>query len=188
MTKLPPDVQLNDAAKQLLGLKPIDGLEDGGFDLELPVNMIPGFMINGWDIRKEGGENFEKDLEDQVKALRAKVKKAMKGVQLDLKIALDSALKSNSWKWRDSGARDIYDTGALLKSGKVMLSGTRLSVSYSAPYASIVHDGGYIFPYGNQNLRPIYLPGRPWISSTLYGGGPVPQFNFEASLKRHMKA
>lgn len=186
LMKLPPNVQLDSIAEQLLGLEPIEGLDDG-FDLELPVNLIPGTVINGWEVRKEGAEDLEDSIEAQAEAIREKIKDAMKGVQADLKIALDDALQSSAWKWRSGGARDIYDTGNLLKSGRVVLSGTKLSVSYTAPYAAIVHDGGYIFPYGNKKARPIYLPGRPWISATLYGGGPVPRFNFNASLQRHLK-
>lgn len=103
----------------------------------------------------------------------------------EVESALQAALKASVWSWGD-GARDIYDTGELASSGNVTANADGISVSYSAPYASIVHNGGYIYPYGNKNARPIYLPGRPWVSSVLYGGGPVPQFDFDGFLQREL--
>lgn len=183
--QLPKNVKLDDNARQLLGLDEFPVIEDGGFKLKLPVNMIPGGMVTGLKATVQSDTDVAADIEAQADAVRDVIKDAMKGVRLDLKAALDKALKSAVWGWID-GARDIYDTGELLNSGQVIVSGTQIAVSYSAPYASIVHDGGYIFPYGNKKARPIYLPGRPWIASTLYGGGPVPQFDFKASLMRHL--
>lgn len=186
MTTLPKSVVLDDTAAQLLGIEPIDGLEGDGFDVEIPVNLIPAGVLSGWNVSVSQSGGIEGGINESTEEIEQKIARAMRGVQADLKNALDSALKSSAWKWRGGGARDIYDTGRLLDSGKVVLDGTRLSIVYTAPYASIVHDGGYIFPYGNKNRRPIYLPGRPWISSTLYGGGPVPKFDFRASLLRHI--
>ncbi|WGL30498.1 capsid assembly protein [Synechococcus phage S-CRES2] len=119
--------------------------------------------------------------------LRADIAKAMPSVAKDLSVALYAAMRSSAWSWPGGGSRDIFDTGKLAASGKVIAQGSGVSVSYSAPYASIVHDGGYIFPYGNKKARPVYLPGRPWIASTIYGGGPVPQFDFMASLNKNMR-
>ena len=112
------------------------------------------------------------------------IKKAMNTMAAKLKTALKVAIKSSVWAWPSGGARDIYDKGRLASSGNVTVEGLSLVVTYGAPYASLVHDGGYIRPYGNPNARPIYLPGRPWITSTIYGGGPVPKFNFREELRR----
>jgi len=185
--KLPPNVKLDDNAKQLLGLKPFDDLEEGGFDVDIPVQLLPMGIVNGWSVSVEGIEDFANSINQEAEDIKLAVKKALKGVAVDLKRALDAALKSSAWRWPTGGSRDIYDTGALLSSGSVTVNGYSLAVKYGASYASIVHNGGYIFPYGNKNLRPIYLPGRPWITSTLYGGGPVPQFDFNASLKRYLR-
>ena len=95
----------------------------------------------------------------------------------EVKAALDAAIRSPVWAW-SSGSRDIFNTGELMQSGSVTVSGSGIQVSYSAPYANLVHNGGYIYPYGNKKLRPIYLPGRPWERSVLQGGGPVKPFDF----------
>jgi len=90
----------------------------------------------------------------------------------DLKNALDAAMSSEAW----SGG-DLIDTGALMDSGSVSVNERGVTISYDAPYAALIHYGGYIHPYGNVNLR-VYLPPRPWIESVLFGGGPVAQFDF----------
>lgn len=101
----------------------------------------------------------------------------------DLNLALESALKAPVWSW-NGGARDIYDTGELASSGGAIWTSSGIQISYDAPYASIVHDGGYIHPYGNLNARPVFLPARPWIRATLEGGGPVPQFDVASYFKK----
>lgn len=110
---------------------------------------------------------------------------AMPKLAEEVEKALTAALRASVWSWT-TGARDIYDTGELASSVEVLAKEGGISVSYSAPYAAIVHDGGYIHPYGNKNARPVYLPGRPWVSSVLYGGGPVPQFDFDGFLRKEV--
>ena len=112
------------------------------------------------------------------------IKKAMGAMATKLNSALKAAIKSPVWAWSSGGARDIYDKGRLASSGNVTVEGLSLVVTYGAPYANLVHNGGYILPYGNPNARPVYLPGRPWVTSTIYGGGPVPKFNFGDELKK----
>lgn len=99
-----------------------------------------------------------------------------------LKNRLDLAISASVWDWPKGGPRDIIDTRKLKNSGSVTWNGKSLVINYTAPYADIVHDGGYIFPYGNKNARPIYLPGRPWVSAVLNGGGPVPRWDLTAWL------
>ena len=103
------------------------------------------------------------------------INRASQNIAIDLKAALDAALLSNVWQ-TPSGSADIYDTGNLLESGSVVSTGRGLTIAYTAPYASLVHFGGYIHPYGNLNAR-VYLPPRPWIQSVLSGNGPIPQFD-----------
>lgn len=112
------------------------------------------------------------------------IKKVMGTMAAKLKNALNAAIKSSVWAWPSGGSRDIYDQGRLASSGNVTVEGSSLVVTYGAPYANLVHNGGYILPYGNPNARPVYLPGRPWVTSTIYGGGPVPKFNFGDELKK----
>lgn len=100
---------------------------------------------------------------------------ASENIAINLKSALDEALESSVWGTL-SGTADIYDTGLLLKSGSVVSTGDGIAISYTAPYASLVHYGGYIHPYGNTNTK-VYLPPRPWIQSVLTGNGPIPKFD-----------
>lgn len=99
------------------------------------------------------------------------IERANQRIAADVKIALDAAMRSEVWQL-DSGAADIYDTGELLESGTVTVSSDGVTIAYSAPYAALVHFGGYISPYGDASSR-IYLPARPWVDAVLKGGGPV---------------
>jgi phage gpG-like protein len=112
------------------------------------------------------------------KRIALAVNRATLRITVELKEALDEALRSNVWQWSD-GIRDIYETGELLESGKVVITDQTITVIYDKPYAALVHYGGYITPYGNMSAEKVYLPARPWISAVLYGGGPVPRFDFE---------
>lgn len=97
--------------------------------------------------------------------------------------ALDAALTSTVWEWRDGGTRDIIDTGKLLASRDIQVIGDRIQISYNVPYAGIVHFGGYVLPYGNPNAQKVYVPARPWVDSVILGNGPVPAFDFESIYK-----
>lgn len=152
-------------------------------DLDMPV--LPPIVISpvslGFDLQKEpelDTEALEADYEARVAALEPQL-------IAELADALTAALKASVWAWND-GARDIYDTGELAGSVNISMSSGSLVVKYDAPYANIVHNGGYIFPYGNKSARPIYLPPRPWIDSVLYGDGPVPQFDFNGFFERNL--
>lgn len=62
---------------------------------------------------------------------------------------------------------DLIDTGRLRDSLQIINTGTSFDIRYSAPYAGLVHEGGYILPYGNQNAEKVFVPGRPWINMAL---------------------
>lgn len=121
---------------------------------------------------------------EQIRAIALqKLSLALPRVEKSLAEALDAAMSANTWKW-STGSRDIVDTGALKNSLKIEWNGMKAIVRYDQPYAALIHEGGYIYPYGNQNASPVYIPGRPWVRSVLVGGGPVPVFNWqEAVLK-----
>lgn len=132
---------------------------------------------------------FDEDVVDEqaIEAeVQAEINRLMSKLTKEVKSALDAALRAPVWTW-NGGARDIFDTGELARSGSVTAGPDGIIVSYSAPYANLVHNGGYIRPYGNKSARPVYLPGRPWIDSVLYGGGPVPQFDFDGFLADNIK-
>lgn len=133
--------------------------------------------------------DFQEEPELDTRAIEASYEAKIEALEpqliAELTEALTAALRSSVWSW-NGGARDIYDTGNLAASANISMSSGSLVVKYDAPYAGIVHNGGYIFPYGNKSARPIYLPPRPWIDSVLYGGGPVPQFDFGEFFRRNL--
>jgi hypothetical protein len=98
--------------------------------------------------------------------------------------ALDEAMASTAW----GAGKDIIDTGQLRDSLVITTTAGGISVKYTAPYAAIVHYGGYIVPYGNTNLQKIYIPGRPWVDSVMRGGGPVPVFDFESVYREAIRS
>ena len=170
-------------AKELLS--PKKGQESAGFmQPALPVFIPPALDIQMEFKPKMTAAQFMDSIEPLIKRYgEDQIKSVLSQIGRELKLALDQALRAPVWAFND-GARDIFDTGALMASGQVITSGLQLTVVYGADYAMLVHNGGYIYPYGNKNLQPIFLPGRPWIRSVLFGGGPVPQFDFTAALER----
>lgn len=82
---------------------------------------------------------------------------------------LQDAIKSSIWATRN-GVDDIISSGELLRSGTVSISNANsISISYDVPYASLVHYGGYIIPYGNSRANRVYIPPRPWVAEVLAG-------------------
>lgn len=100
--------------------------------------------------------------------------------------ALDQAMEAAVWRW-ENGTRDIVDTSRLRSSKSITASGDGIDVVYNAPYASLIHYGGYILPYGNQSAEKVYIPPRPWVQSVISGGGPVPQFDFAAVMREALR-
>lgn len=121
-----------------------------------------------------------------INGFKAAIFRANSRIQVDLKEALDQALKSSVWSTKN-GSADIFDSGELLSSGSVSISESGITIAYDAPYATLVHYGGYIHPYGNTSAR-VYLPPRPWVESVLNGGGPVPEFDFPRYYKEEIEA
>lgn len=125
-------------------------------------------------------EDFNENFSRAIKEAHSK---ALLLLAEDLELALGIAMEDKVWGW-EYGDGDIYDSGALRDSGRVVVSGDSLQVFYGEEYAGIVHYGGYIFPYGNPNVI-IYMPGRPWIQSVILGGGPVPQFDMAGTYSKY---
>lgn len=109
--------------------------------------------------------------------LETAINRANRRIAVDLKQALDAAMRSSNWPTPTTPSADIYETGELLESGTVRVTPNGVHISYDAPYAALVHYGGYINPYGSQSTR-IYLPARPWVDSVLRGGAGIPAFDF----------
>jgi phage gpG-like protein len=115
--------------------------------------------------------------EAQIKArFKAAIDRANTRVAVDLKKALDDAMRSPAWSTKD-GQADIFETGELLQSGTVTINSSGVTIAYDAPYAALVHYGGYINPYGSTTEK-VYLPPRPWVESVLKGGNGIKAFDF----------
>jgi len=104
------------------------------------------------------------------------INRASNKIAIDLREALNNAMRSQMWP-TNSGIADIYDSGALLESGEVTVARNGVIISYSSPYAALVHYGGYINPYGRTNEK-VYLPARPWVEAVLNGMGMIEPFDF----------
>jgi hypothetical protein len=64
--------------------------------------------------------------------------------------------------------RNLIDTGNLRQSGSFrMVGNTRAVFAWSAIYATAVHEGAYIHPWGNKQAARVYLPPRPWTRAVL---------------------
>ena len=128
-------------------------------------------------------KGVSKGIKEQISTeLAAGLYKAVPAIET----ALTNAMDSKVWGWagedtkRRSGEtagdpRDIIDMGALADSLAIEVQGLVLFVSYSAPYAGLIHNGGV---NGNGGI----IQARPWVQATLVGGGPVEQVNWKELL------
>ena len=158
--------------------KNIDKLLQGINDVHLT---LVGSGKAGFEIDCSLEVDFDSHMDDIRRIALTKLAIALPKVESSLAAALDAAMSASSWKW-NTGSRDIIDTGALKNSLKIDWNGMRAIVRYDEPYAALIHEGGYIHPYGNKNASPVYLPGRPWVRSVLVGGGPVPEFDWRQAI------
>ena len=130
------------------------------------------------------------------KALILGMQRGVNRIETSLSQALDNAMQSSSWSWpretvRKNGtlagtSRDIVDMGGLMASKKLKVSFQQtkasVAITYSAPYAALVHYGGYITPYGRPGRTAVSVPGRPWITATLQGGNGITKFDADSIL------
>jgi hypothetical protein len=78
------------------------------------------------------------------------------------------------------GLRDILDTGRLRDSQQApVVKQGRLTISWTAPYANLILEGGtfdaYVNPAGRL-VNPGKRPGRNWIAAALDAQPPLPFF------------
>jgi len=99
---------------------------------------------------------------------------------VDINETLSEAIRSRIWEY-NGGLEDIVDSGQLLRSQSVSIDGDSINISYSAPYAALIHYGGYIQPYGNENTERAYIPPRPWVDETLEGSTGILDLDAEIS-------
>ena len=114
---------------------------------------------------------------------------AAKAVFAELNGRFQDAIGSKAWPWPDrttyrsggpitGGPRTIVDTANLRGSNPgPAISGLRAEFRWGAPYATAVHEGAVIYPYGDRTRTPVILPMRPWTAAVLgtipYNGIPV---------------
>ena len=109
---------------------------------------------------------------------------ALQIIASELPDALNNALRSNVWSGGTTGDRDIFDTGELSRSLNISMTNNGLTIGYSAPYAGIIHYGGYIVPYGNESRDKVYISPKPWLESVAFGDGPIPGYDFQDAYLR----
>jgi hypothetical protein len=145
---------------------------------ELPVIPAPRFYMH-LDIG-----NSEQRGDELFSRLEQKSMSALAGVTLELDAHL-KAMMGAGWGWT-TGSRNIIDTGTLMGSGGASFAAGAITIGYAAAYANLIHNGGYIHPYGNTDIDLVYIPGRPWVSATLgKASGPLPPFDWKASFFRN---
>ena len=86
---------------------------------------------------------------------------------------------------RAGSPRNLIDFGNLRQTGSWQMQGRyQASFTWSASYATAVHEGASIFPWGNKNTRTI-LPARPWTRAVLgtENVSAIKPFPFEKRLK-----
>jgi hypothetical protein len=96
----------------------------------------------------------------------------------ELNARFQDAIGSRVWEWpretvRVNGQpvgspRTIVDTGALRQSNSFTMTGPLTAqFSWTTNYASFVHEGAMVFPWGNTKAKRVWTPPRPWTSAVL---------------------
>jgi hypothetical protein len=125
----------------------------------------------------------------------AAARQATEFVMEELAAAFQASFDANAWNWPEdigtrklNGAtvkeklesfqdgegvkagnpRNIIDSGNLRQTDSWWMSGPyEATFKWSADYATAVHEGAYIYPWGNKRAMRIYLPARPWTRAVL---------------------
>ena len=139
-------------------------------DLEISTTGQMGITFDMKDITTKTA------LKDWRAQITENMVKSLYGAIPEVGRLLDDALESPVWGWAD-GTRDIVDTGALKESAVIDVDGFGFVVSYTMPYAAIVH-------YGGVTRNGFVYPARPWVQAVMVGGGPVNPINWANILTR----
>jgi len=107
-------------------------------------------------------------------------------VEKSLRKALDGAVVK-TWPYGGE-SRDIVESGRLRSSLQIktqfLQTKTTFKIVYAVPYAGIIHYGGMIKPYGNQNAADVVIPGRPWVTATLQGTDGMQKFDMKTPFDK----
>lgn len=111
-------------------------------------------------------------------------KRAEKAAQTAAKVVFSEmngrfqvAIGRKVWSWpretvRSNGRpvgspRTIVDTGLLRQSNVFGVSNYTAVFRWTTNYASFVHEGAMVYPYGDTSRPRVYTPPRPWTSAVL---------------------
>jgi hypothetical protein len=104
-------------------------------------------------------------------------RRASEIVMGELFAAFQQSFTAKAWEWpretqRTVGVvgspRNLIDTGNLRQTGTYQMSGPyQATFKWSANYATAVHEGALIYPWGNRDAERVYLPPRPWTRAVL---------------------
>jgi hypothetical protein len=107
----------------------------------------------------------------------AAAQRASQIVMGDLFAAFQQSFTAKAWEWprqtqRTVGVvgspRNLIDTGNLRQSGAFRMTGPyQATFKWSALYATAVHEGAMIYPWGNRDAQKVRLPPRPWTRAVL---------------------
>jgi hypothetical protein len=117
-------------------------------------------------------EKLEKGKREGAEALRREVERR-----------LERSISSSTWSWPNTTARtngstvstprNIVDTGSLLSAQVTTLRISKnkftIKMTNTVPYARLVHYGGVVRPYGNNNADSVLIPARPWVMAVFEG-------------------
>jgi len=82
--------------------------------------------------------------------------------------------------------RNLIDVGNLRQTGSFQMRGKyQARFTWSADYATAVHEGASIYPWGNRQARRVILPARPWTRAVLgtENVSAIKPFPFQKRLK-----
>lgn len=125
----------------------------------------------------------------------AAAQKATQAVMRELFAAFQQSFTAKAWDWprdlptrklkgatlaekarsyrngdgvRAGNPRNLIDVGNLRQTGFYEFTGPYSArFTWSANYATAVHEGARIRPWGNRSASPVTLPARPWTAAVL---------------------
>ena len=86
---------------------------------------------------------------------------------------------------RAGSPRNLIDEGNLRRNSSWEMTGKyQAKFTWSSDYANLMHEGGWIYPWGNKNARSI-IPARPWTRAVLgtENVSAIKPFPFQKRLK-----
>lgn len=118
---------------------------------------------------------FTTSLEQRAKAAS---EAAAAAVFAELNRRFQDAIGAKAWNWPratkrtggviPAGPRNIVDRSILKNSNPgPQINGLKVEYRWAEPYASFVHEGARIYPYGDKTRKRVLLPARPWTSAVL---------------------